>query len=136
MRALFYFFILTLTVQIAHAAEFAVVVAGTNKVENLSAERIKDVFLKKRRFANGTRLIPINVLGNQLTRLKFEERVLMMSRDELSQYWTTSHFQGITPPATQASFASMKLFVEKVEGAIGYLPLEMVGDDLKVIHEF
>ncbi len=118
------------------AADYAVVVSRQSPLAELDAGKLKDVFLKKRNFGGGTRLIPVNLLGEDPVRMQFEAAVLHMERDEINRYWISSHFQGVTPPATQASLISIKRFVEKVEGAIGYLPLEMVGADLKVIHEF
>ncbi|MBT4160280.1 MAG: hypothetical protein HOC70_04005 [Gammaproteobacteria bacterium] len=118
------------------SADFAVIVSATSGIDVLSSERIRDIFLKKRRFAQGKRLVPVNLLGSKPPRLAFERRILEMDRLNLQQYWTASHFKGVTPPATQASLASVKLFIEKVDGAIGYLPIEMVDDRVKVIYEF
>jgi len=118
------------------AQEYAVVVASNSPIEKLDSERLKDIFLRHRNFEGDVRLIPVNLLGEEAARIGFEERVLMMSRDEINKYWITSHFQGVRPPATQASLQSVKAFVENVDGAIGYLPLDMVGEGLKVIYEF
>ncbi len=116
--------------------QYAVVVSKKVAVEQVAPSKIKDLFLKKRRSSDGVRLIPVNIVGSFDSRIAFEQRVLKMDRDAINQYWIKSHFQGLSPPATQASNASLKLFIERVEGAIGYLPLNMVDDNLKVIYEF
>lgn len=129
-------FILLCQCQLALAAQYAVVVSRNSQIEMLDENKVKDIFLKKRNFGGGTRLIPVNLLGEEPVRKEFEQKILRMERDEINRYWISSHFQGISPPATQASLPSIMLFIEKVEGAIGYLPLEMVDEELKIVHEF
>lgn len=120
----------------AQAQEYAVVVASNSEIAALDSERLKDIFLRQRSFEGSVHLVPVNLLGEDSARMKFEEHVLMMGRDEINRYWITSHFQGVRPPATQASLQSVKAFVERVEGAIGYLPRDMVDAGLKVVYEF
>ncbi len=126
-------FLLPFTV---NAAEYAVVVANTSDVNAMDAARIKEYFLKKRSFEGDTRVVPVNPLGNDPARILFESQVLNMSREEINRYWVNNHFQGVSPPPTQASLQSVKRFIETVKGAIGYLPLEMVDSNLKIIHEY
>jgi hypothetical protein len=121
---------------LARAEEFAVVVASNSSISMLDMARLKSIFLRQSSFEGGTRLVPVNLLGEDNARIEFEMRVLMMERDELNRYWITSHFQGLKPPATQASLDSMKAFILRVDGAIGYLPLSMVDQNLRVVYEF
>lgn len=123
-------------VSVAEAAEYAVVVARNSPIETLDSERLRDIFLRRRSFEGDVPLVPINLLGEEAVRTRFESQVLQMDRAQINQYWVTSHFQGIKPPATQASLQSIKTFIERVDGAIGYLPISMVDDGLKVLHEF
>lgn len=120
----------------ALAQEFAVVVAQDSVIATLDGERLKDIFLRHRNFEDGVRLVPVNLLGEDAARIEFETRVLMMDRDEINRYWISSHFQGVRPPATQASLQSIKAFVAQVDGAIGYLPRDLVDASLKVVYEF
>ena len=122
--------------QSALAATYAVVISSHVQIEKLGEHKVKDIFLKKRGFSNGIRLISVNLLGDGQARKDFEMRVLHMNRDELNRDWISSHFQGISPPATQASLLSIKRFIENVNGAIGYMPMELVDDRLKVVYEF
>jgi hypothetical protein len=135
MRWLLLLFILSLP-PVAGASDYSVVVARTTPLSSLDMKTLKGIFLRKRTFGHDVRLFPVNVLGEDAARRSFEELVLEMDREELNQYWIKSHFQGLSPPPTQASFRSVKAFVEKVTGAIGYLPSNMVDDQLKVLHEF
>lgn len=135
MRAVLMLLLIAL-VSVAEAAEYAVVVARNSPIEALDPDRLRDVFLRRRSFEGSTPLVPVNLLGEEAVRTRFESQVLQMDRGQINQYWVTSHFQGIKPPATQASLQSIKTFIERVDGAIGYLPLSMVDQSLKVLHEF
>ncbi|MCW9025743.1 MAG: hypothetical protein OQJ77_00370 [Thiovulaceae bacterium] len=68
--------------------------------------------------------------------MKFEKSILQMSREKLNSFWTKQHFHGISPPLTQSSTNSVKLFVKNVDGAMGYLPKNLIDDSIKVIYEF
>lgn len=135
MRIAVLLILLTL-MPLAYTADYAVVVANNSSITALEADNIRDIFLRKRNFEAGIRLVPVNLLGDEETRRDFEQKILRMDREEISQYWVNNHFQGISPPATQASLLSIKLFVERVGGAIGYLPIEMIDSQLKVLYEF
>ncbi|MCB1644866.1 MAG: hypothetical protein KDI36_05410 [Pseudomonadales bacterium] len=128
--------LLLLSASLAQAGDYVVVVSTSTSIENLSSGKLRDIFLKKRSFDGSVRVIPVNLLGNDPARREFEERVLNMEREELKRYWVTSHFQGIAPPATQASLQSVKSFVSSVAGAIGYLPRDMVDGSVRVVYEF
>ena len=128
--------LLALQLSAVYAAEYAVVVAKSSPIEAMNAEKIRDVFLKKRTFDGGNKLLPVNLLGDESVRKQFEVKVLQMQRDEINRYWITNHFKGVSPPVTQASLVSIQKFIEKVDGAIGYLPKDMIDDNLKVVYEF
>ena len=128
--------ILLMLMPLVYGADYAVVVAKNSSITTLEADNIKDIFLRKRNFEAGVRLVPVNLLGDEEARRDFEQNILRMDRAEISQYWVSNHFQGISPPATQASLLSVKLFIERVGGAIGYLPIEMIDSQLKVLYEF
>lgn len=115
---------------------YAVVVASTSSIDNMTSAKVRDIFLKRKSFEEGVRLVPVNLVGNDTPRQEFESMVLQMDRNDINRYWINNHFQGVSPPATQASLQSMKRFIENVEGAIGYLPIDMVDENVKVIYEF
>jgi hypothetical protein len=118
------------------AQEYAVVVSARSNIESIDARLVRDIFLRKKNFAHGVRVRPVNVTGDRVVRRAFESTVLKLNREELNQYWVERHFQGVSPPGTQASFASVKKIVERVEGAISYLPHELIDEQVKVIYEF
>lgn len=128
--------ILLICSSLSLAAEYAVVMANSASVSELNESYIRDIFLRRRNFDGGLKLIPVNLVGEDPARVSFERLVLQMDREQLSKYWVSNHFQGISPPTTQSSFPSVKVFIGRVSGAIGYVPLSMVDESLKVLYEF
>jgi len=121
---------------IIYASGFAVVVSKQSELSKLSKKQIKDIFLMKRHFVNGIKMIPVNITASSELRVKFEKDVLKIDRDKLNRYWVKQHFQGISPPVVQSSDTSMKLFIKNVKGAIGYIPTLVVDSELRVLYEF
>jgi len=118
------------------ASEYSVVISKKIMISAVTAQQIRDIFLMKRHSLGNQKVIPVNLLGQDISRITFENEILKMDRDHLNAYWIKQHFQGITPPITQSSYDSVKMFVQNVEGAIGYIPSSMVDNGVKVIHEF
>lgn len=117
-------------------AQYSVIISKKADVGALSAQQIRDIFLQKRHSLGNQKIIPLNLVGQEASRIAFENDVLGMGRDRLNAYWVKQHFQGITPPITQPSHESIKAFVQNVEGAIGYIPSSMADSSVKVIYEF
>ena len=126
-------FLLNITIL---ASDFAVVVNANSELSKLSKKQIKDIFLMKRHFVKGKKMIPVNISASSDLRLSFEKKILKTNRDKLNRYWVKKHFQGISPPTVQSSDKAMSLFVKNVKGAIGYLPRDIVDSGLKVLYEF
>lgn len=117
-------------------SQFSVIVSKKAPFSTLSTQQLRDIYLLKRHFVGDIKVIPINLVGQDVSRSEFESVVLGMDRNRLNDYWVKQHFQGVTPPLTQPSFESIKAFVQNVEGAMGYLPSSMVDANVKVIYEF
>ncbi len=118
------------------SSEYAVVVNNTSKMSSLSVKQIKDIFIMKRQFVDGELVVPVNISSTSPMRDKFEKNILKIDRKQLNNYWVKQHFHGIRPPIVQSSENSMKLFIKNVNGAIGYLPINSIDKDLKVVYEF
>jgi ABC-type phosphate transport system substrate-binding protein len=117
-------------------AQYSMVISKKVSVSELTADQIRDVYLQKRHTIGDQKIIPLNLVGQEPSRIAFENAVIRMDRDRLNAYWIKQHFQGNSPPITQPSPESIKAFVQNVEGAIGYIPSSMVDNSLKVIYEF
>ena len=128
--------IISLLCGVLSAAEYSIIVSKKISVAEISSQQIRDIYLMKRHTIGNQKVIPLNLLGQDASRIAFENEILKMDRDRLNTYWVKQHFQGITPPITQPSHESIKAFVQNVEGAIGYIPSSHVDSSVKVIYEF
>jgi len=120
----------------ANGTEYSIVVSKKSPLSAITTQQLKDIFLQKRHTVLNQKIIPVNVIGQEDARIRFESKILGIDRDRLNAYWVKQHFQGVVPPLTQPSFESVRAFVENVDGAIGYLPTEMVNSKIKVLYEF
>ena len=124
------------TIYVLHAKDFCVIVHPSTSIKTLSTEKIRKIFLKKYHFIDNMKAIPVNLLSNHKLRLLFEKQIIKVKREQLNQYWVQQHFLGVSPPVTQASDQSIKLFIQNLPGAIGYIPKSLVDAKVKVVHEF
>lgn len=118
------------------ATEYSIIISKKITITEISAQQIRDIYLMKRHTVGNQKIIPLNLLGQDASRIAFENEILKMDRNRLNAYWVKQHFQGISPPITQPSHESIKAFVQNVEGAIGYIPSSQVDSTLRVIYEF
>ena len=123
-------------VSILAGSDYSVVISKKSGLSEFSQQQIRDLFLQKRRFMGSQAIVPVNILGHDDVRSVFESKILQMDRNQLNSYWMKQHFKGVSPPVTQSSFESVKSFVENVDGAIGYLPSQMVDQKIRVVYEF
>lgn len=120
----------------AFGAQYSIIISKKVSLSGISVEQIRDIYLQKRRTIGDQKIIPLNLVGQEPSRIAFENAVIGMGRDRLNAYWVKQHFQGNTPPITQPSHESIKAFVQNVEGSIGYIPSSMVDNNVRVIYEF
>lgn len=118
------------------ASEYSMIVSKKVPLSTVTSQQVRDVYLQKRHTIGDQKIIPVNLVGQNELRSAFESAVLGMDRNRLNAYWIKQHFQGNTPPLTQPSVESVKLFVQNVEGAMGYIPSSMVDSGVKVVYEF
>jgi len=125
---------ITLLSIISFADEYAVI--SNNKMKDLSTAQIKAIFLKKITVVNNIKVIPVNLGARDPLREKFEKKVIKIKFSRLKSYWTKHHYLGHRPPISMKSEASVKAFVQKVDGAIGYINASNVDDSVKVIYRW
>lgn len=117
-------------------SDYVLVISSNSSVTHVSEKQIRDIFMMKLHYINDAKIVPINISASAPIRQIFEKNVLKVDRQRLNNYWIKEHFQGVSPPLTQPSPASVKMFVKNVEGAVGYVPSDMIDSDLRVIYEF
>lgn len=117
-------------------AQYSIIISKKVPLSGITVEQIRDIYLQKRHSVGDQKIIPLNLVGQDPSRIAFENTVIGMGRDRLNAYWVKQHFQGNSPPITQPSHESIKTFVQNVEGSIGYIPSSMADNSVKVIYEF
>jgi len=125
-------FLITLLAHSSHAEEYAVI--ASKNVEALSLGELRAIFLKKISYVNDVKVLPVNLGSRDEIRTSFEENVLHMKLSKLKSYWTKQHYLGHRPPITMKSQNTVKAFVTKVDGAVGYINIQNVDESVKVIY--
>ncbi|DAB30128.1 MAG TPA: hypothetical protein CFH84_05700 [Sulfurimonas sp. UBA12504] len=119
----------------ALADEYAVV--SNTKMKDLSPLEIRAIFLKKiTLISDDTEVVPINLEATDPLRLKFEKEILGMSFSRLKSYWVIEHYLGHRPPISMKSQESIKAFITKVDGSIGYLNIKNVDENMKILYRW
>ncbi len=116
------------------ASEYVVI--ANKDMKRLSKIEIKAIFLKKITIIDDKKVVPINLGIRDSLRKKFEKKILRKSFRRLKTYWTKQHYLGHRPPISMHSQQSIKSFVKKVEGAIGYIELKNLDDSVKEIYRW
>lgn len=112
------------------------VVISNKNMKALSESEIKAIFLKKLTLKDDVTLVPLNLEAGDPLRLAFEGKLLNMDFEKLKSYWTKEHYLGHRPPINMKSEESVKAFVKKVDGAIGYININSVDESVKVLYKW
>jgi len=115
------------------AAEPLAVVVGTkSKIRDVSGGELRRVFLgRSTPSADGVPFKPVNLKSETEPRVRFDRAVLRMDPEEVKRYWVDQKIRGIKPPPTVGAGA-VNAVLEKVPGAICYLPVSRVENLLTV----
>lgn len=128
------FFIVIVFSNNLSATEYAVV--SSKKINKITLGQIKALFLKKTFCIGNKKIVPLNLPPRYKIRSSFEKKVLNMSFNRLKSYWTKQHYLGHRPPITMKSQESIKVFIKKIDGAIGYIELDKVDKELNIIYKW
>jgi len=117
------------------AEQLVLITHPQSPIDILTQTQVRMIYLKKRRFWGETKLIALNLPPDNNLRKTFEHETLEMRQTQLESYWVKQHYKGHRPPYRVESVQSMILFVKKVKGAVGYIPLSKVDAGVKVIYK-
>jgi len=111
------------TVPGGEAAPALVVVAHPGvSAPRLDRAEVRRIWLLRRRFwADGTRIIPVNLPAASPVRDAFSRAMLGRSARDLADYWNDLYFHGTAPPPVVPSERAALLFVARTRGAVGYV---------------
>jgi len=132
----FFLKILILSVLSIHIEASEYVVVANKNMQAVSLGQIQALFLKKSSYVGETKVVPLNLSSRNLVRESFEKKILHMHFSRLKSYWMKQHYLGHRPPISMKSEASIKAFIEKVDGAIGYIKLKNVDKKTKILYKW
>ncbi|MDQ1244699.1 MAG: hypothetical protein QG565_1039 [Campylobacterota bacterium] len=135
MKTVIIIFLSTIMFSVLSFADEYVVISNS-KMKDLSATQIKAIFLKKIAVIDNLDAVPVNLGAMDPIREKFENKIVEMNLERLKSYWIKEHYLGKRPPVTMQSEESVKAFVKKVEGAIGYINAKNLDNSVKVLYRW
>ena len=114
--------------------ELAVIVHPANRT-SLSIAEIAQIFKTTRRFWSGsTGIMAFNLPPGSPDRELFDRVVLGMDPETALRFWIDRKIRGGKPPPRIVPEAGIVLsIVQKVEAAIGYVPVQLVNTGVRVI---
>lgn len=118
-------------------ADVAVIVNSAN-ASAINDNDISRIFLgKKKKFASGESIEPINSSAGGSARTEFEKKVLKKSANQVKAYWSKLVFSGKGKPLKEiGSDADVLKHVAENPNAIGYVDAGSVNGSVKVIKTF
>jgi ABC-type phosphate transport system substrate-binding protein len=104
-------------------------------IDSINESELSRIYLlRQTAWADGSPIIALNREANNPTRELFTTQVLKQTANALASHWQQMHFKGKTPPLVQESDQAVLVFVEKVQGAIGYVSSDTpIGNHVKVL---
>lgn len=128
--------LLVLSVQVAAAPDYVVVVSAKSDVASLSKNDVSDIFLGKRNnFPSGGVAVPVDLAETLPAHENFHEAVTGKSPTQLKAYWAKMVFSGkAKPPKQVPTEDEMAKLVATSPGTLGYVPKDKVDSNLKVVY--
>ena len=104
-------------------SKFKIIVNKDNPVESITLDELKRIFLKKQtKWENGDKIYPVDLNESSKTREYFTENIHGKRISSIKAYWQKQIFTGRgVPPPEKSSEKEVLEYVEKNEGAIGYI---------------
>ncbi|WP_297482045.1 hypothetical protein [Sulfurimonas sp.] len=114
-----------------YANEYAVVTR--TELGKITKTQMKAIYLKKLHYLKGKKLLPINLEADNSIRKSFNKHILHMNYNRLKIYWMKQHYLGHRPPLSLHSQKSVKAFLNKVDGAIGYVEMKNIEKNMHIL---
>jgi ABC-type phosphate transport system substrate-binding protein len=108
--------------------DLAVIVNEQARVSLMSAVEVETIFTRTQtRWSDGTPIVPINAPAGSETRVLFDRVVLRLGPDDVGRFWIDRRIRGMgLPPRNLSDPSSVMRVVEKLDGAIAYVPENLV----------
>jgi hypothetical protein len=112
----------------------AIVVAQNSPITNISFYDLKRAYKGEVVNVAGQRLTPFNLPVSSEPRVGFDQVVLRMSREDANRYWIDRKIRGQSgPPRAIESADLLQRVVARSESAIGYVRVDELRPDVKVV---
>ncbi len=113
----------------------AVVTHVDNPLETITRSELARIFLKQQStWPDGSRCIPIDQRGDSKIRREFSKLVLQRSVYDVKRYWMQETMTGnAKPPVSLESAATVKKYLQKIEGAVAYIYLDEVDESVRIL---
>ena len=114
--------------------KLAIVTSKDSPVFDISFYELKRLYLGEHVNASGKRLLPLNLTPASRERSAFDRIVLDMSPQAIARYWVDRKIRGDSgPPKTIDPLDLLQRVVARLDGAIGYAPVNEIRPELKAI---
>jgi hypothetical protein len=117
----------------ADAKKLVVVVAKTSSVTSVSRLELKRSFLGEPITIGSVRLVPFNAEPRSDTRAGFDLTVFGMTPDQIGRFWVDRKVRGQGAAPRSLPPIHLAKVIAKFPGAIGYLRVDQLTADVKVI---
>jgi len=116
-------------------ADLVVITNKASKVDVLTADQVKALFLQKEKsFPGGGNVVLADQNSGSAARNDFGSKVLGKSPKKLKRYWSKRVFAGKgIPPKVVGDDAAMKAWVAKTPNSLGYIDAGALDDSVKVV---
>jgi hypothetical protein len=113
----------------------AVVVAKASSVQDLSLAELRRIFTNEGDSdASGQRYLPFNHPPHTTDRVGFDQVVLGMTADDVSQFWIERKIRGLPgPPRSVDSLSLLLRLIGRLPGGIGYARPAQLTSDVRAI---
>ncbi len=127
--------LVAITATEATAQSYTIIVNNANQIKSMSPKELALVFLKKKkRWDNGSVIIPIDQKASAEVRKDFSQAVFKKKVAAIRSYWQKAIFSGMdTAPVEEESDRAVIDYVRQNKGAIGYVSSQANLNGVKVI---
>jgi hypothetical protein len=113
----------------------AVVVAKGSPVQGLTVAELRRIFTSEGDSdSSGQRYVPFNHPPHTTDRVGFDQAVLGMSADDVSQFWIERKIRGLPgPPRSVDSLSLLLRLIARLPGGIGYARPSQLTADVRAV---
>ncbi|MBU1668922.1 hypothetical protein KKC13_10935 [bacterium] len=109
-----------LFMQLLVAEEILIIGDKNFPKEKLTSAEIKAIFLDKKHFFGGEKILVMNYEFNHPLRICFEKNILEKTQRSLEKYWRKAYYHGKRPPKIVKSTEMLFSYLDNVQPSIGY----------------